>query len=120
MNNIWEKYGDLFTEEELSENKIVSDRWITGGLGGGSCWDEGEDRHYSIKADTPLEFNRFDELLEKLVPDLSFFKYKRLKSKCVELKSDCDDDYYGNYTNHAFWECNLKTLYDELTLMKLI
>lgn len=121
LYNKWAKESNLFTEEELSENKVVSDRWITGGIGGGSCLDEGdEDPHYSLNADAPLEFNRFDELLEKLIPDLSFFKYKKLKNVCVELKSDSDDEYYGNSTDYAYWECDLNKLYKELVSMELI
>jgi len=121
LDKIWANENNIFTEEELSDGKLKSEEWITGGVEGGSYLDEGdEDPHYPTKAQTPLEFNRFDELLEKLVPDIGFFKYKRLKNKCVELKKRYESDYYGNHTDYAYWECDIKKLYDELVSMELI
>lgn len=121
LDKIWANNSNVFTEEELSNGKVVSDYWCTGGVTGGSCWDEGpEDPHYARKADTPLEFDRFDEILEKLIPDIGFFKYRKIKAKCVELKERHENDYYGNYSDYANWECDIKKLYDELVSMELI
>ena len=67
-----------------------------------------------------LEVKGFDELIERVCPNISFIQYKNIYRKCVTQKTRTDCDYYGGSKEKAWWECNLKDLYKILLEKGLI
>ena len=72
-----------------------------------------------MKDQTP-DFVEFDELIERVCPNISFIQYKNVYRKCVTQKTRTEYDYYGGYEEKAWWECNLKDLYKILLEKRLI
>ena len=72
-----------------------------------------------MKEDTP-DFVEFDELIERVCPNISFIQYKNVYRKCVTRKTRTDYDYYGSSEERAWFECNLKDLYKILLEKGLI
>ena len=72
-----------------------------------------------MRDETP-DFVEFDELIEKVCPNISFIQYKNIYRKCVVQKTGTECDYYGGSEEKAWWECNLKNLYKILLEKGLI
>lgn len=107
------------TPIEITDCLRVS--WRSGGIGGGSCWDEGESRHYPIIGDPEPEFEDLDLLLEAICPDVSFLNYKKLmKESLMETGSETEYEYYGNSTTYSYKQIELKKLYDALVKVGII
>lgn len=98
------------------DGKICSNTWSLGGSYG-TCWDN---EQHPISAEQPVDFIQFDNLLEKLCPDITFLKYKILYNSSVKMKEKYNSDYYGGGTTDAWYECDLKALYEKMIEMKLI
>ena len=93
----------------MQDYKIKMESWSLGGSYG-SCWD---DSMSAVSAEKQPEPNGFDELLEKLFgEDLSVKKYKEIKSQCLSIGSEYEGDYYGGGTEEAFYELDLKKLFE--------
>lgn len=112
-------YFIMADKYEVSYDKdkgtFSSDIWVTGGQWG-DCWGN----QGSISSDEPREFTEFDQLIEKIYPDISFLKYKALKSASISLEDGTDSGYYGSYENYSYYECNLEHLYKMLEEFNLI
>ena len=90
---------------------LISNTWSLGGTYG-SCWD---DQLHSISAEPqPASFVEFDNLIEKIDPNIGFLKYKKIYNNCVEISTYRDHDYYGGSTENAQFKCDLKKLYNML------
>lgn len=74
---------------------------------------------WPITPDEPLEFDAFDELLEKICPTITFLQYKNLKKKCVHIEEGHSSDYYSSCVTN-YWVCDLDKLYEELKEKNLI
>jgi len=86
--------------------------WQTGGIGGGSCWDNGdEDPHYNMGSNPEPEFTDIDKVLEHFVPNITFLQYKRLLQDCIEQGETTLNDYYGNHTDYAYKVIKLEALF---------
>lgn len=72
-----------------------------------------------MRDETP-DFVEFDELIERICPNISFIQYKNIYRKCVTQKTRTDYDYYGGYEEKAWFECDMKTLYKILLEKGLI
>lgn len=72
-----------------------------------------------MRDETP-DFVEFDELIERVCPNISFIQYKNVYRKCVVQKTRTEHDYYGGSEEKAWWECNLKDLYKILLEKGLI
>ena len=72
-----------------------------------------------MRDETP-DFVEFDELIERVCPNISFIQYKNVYRKCVTQKTRTEHDYYGGSEEKAWWECNLKDLYKILLEKGLI
>lgn len=88
-------------------------QWVTGGMTGGSCWEDSE-ADTAINSDPEPEFTELDEVLEKICPQITFMQYKRINKKVTEISSDTSYEYYGNYTNYTRKTVQLRKLYDTL------
>jgi hypothetical protein len=109
----YDKYFDPLNN--TYQDKCYSDTWDTGGHWG-NCWgDEGE-----ITPEPQPEFNTFDELLEKVAPDISHLQYKRLYRECVTIEEGTDVGYYGSYTYYNRYVLDLKKCYEMLKEMGYI
>ena len=94
---------------------LMSERWSTGGTWG-NCWGDSG----TITAENPKEFVEFDRLLENVCPMITFLQYKRIYSECVTCENDYENDYYGGRETYAYWQCDLKKLYELLQELNLI
>lgn len=92
--------------------------WETGGYSGGSCW--GEAAHQYSVAIPDTEWKMLDEILEKLTPNISFLKYKRLRNTLIESGTFSRDGYYGNNTDYTYQAITIEDLYNFLKEEKLI
>lgn len=106
---------------KTSQEHWIYAQWVSGGTGGGSCWDNGdEDRHYAISGEPPQELVDLDKILEAVAPNISFIQYRVLERTCVETSSYSEDEYYGNCTNYGVKECCLEKLYVALVERKIL
>lgn len=78
--------------------EIITVEWCTGGASGGNCWgDSPEPRD----GDEPEELVVFDKIIEAVVPDISFLKYKNLCNEVMKSTTYTQSEYYGNYYNYS-------------------
>ena len=105
----------VFEGAAYRQGFLKSDRWSNGGTWGNYWGDSG-----SIAAETPKEFIEFDELLEKLCPNITFLQYKRVRELCVTCESDYENDYYSGREEYSYWVCDLKQLHNALAERNLI
>lgn len=94
---------------------IVNDCWSQGGTWR-DCWGNGG----TISPEEPYEFEKFDEILEKICPNINYINYKKIKRACVRMDTFEYGDYYGGCDNRARWELNLEDLYEKLDYLGLI
>ncbi len=90
---------------------FVSDSWCLGGIEYG--WNGGQ---WSISAEDALNFDLFDELLEKICPCITFLQYKKLYKECVKVEEFNSSDYYVKSTS-ARYVCDAEKLYNMLVEM---
>ena len=102
--------------ETVSEPDIMkSEEWSLGGTT--RNWNGNAVQ--LMREETP-DFVEFDELIERVCPNISFIQYKNVYRKCVSQKTRTDYDYYGGSEEIAWFECNLKDLYKILLEKGLI
>lgn len=90
----------------------IKESWITGGMGGGSCWDDGEtDNHYAIENEQEPELTGLFTIMEAISPDLSFLKARKLM-ELIKYDNYTDNEYYGNYYHFGVKYVDLRELYD--------
>lgn len=96
----------------LDNPYLKSESWSTGGSHD-SCWDDSIREH---EGEEPLtNFKEFDELITSINPGISFINYKELYSRSVSIGTKHEGDYYGGRgSNYAFYQCDIKVLYQEL------
>jgi hypothetical protein len=101
-------------DEEIKE-PFIGIQWTTGGTGGGSCWDTGdEDHHYGIDSEPEPEFEDLDKILEHFYPGITHLQYKKLCREVVENGHHFNNEYYGNSTNYEHKLIRLRKLYDQM------
>ena len=114
MSN-WKKFADRY-ELYFSGKSITSDRWCLGGTSG-SCWD---DQKRPVSASAERDFVELDEVLEKILPGLTFMQYKKIYRECVTRHEYNEGDYYGGSIGYAEWHCNVEDLFNYLVELGLI
>jgi len=85
--------------------------WETGGVSGGSCWDDSDPQSYT-SSDPEAELKSLDAIIEHFKEDMSFIQYRKLYNELVSVDSYCDREYYGNETDYNYKHYNLKELYN--------
>lgn len=109
-------YQSWQKKNAMKDNKLTSEEWGLGGTSG-NCWD---DTKYSISADPqPVNFKEFDELLEKICPNITFLQYKKIYNNCVTTETHQQSDYYGGSVEYCKFVCDLDKLYQELNVLGL-
>lgn len=93
--------------------------WRTGGVAGGSCWNDGEDDiYYDIEPDEEPKFTYLHTILEKFYPDITYLQYRALESNCVSIEDRHETDYYGNSNKYRRKTLDLRKLHDFLSSLK--
>ena len=112
-----ECYGGHYYNEKGPEftKYMYSDDWS-----GGGDWASWDDSSGTISPENPKDFDKLDEFLEKICPNLTFLQYKKIKRTCVDIEETNEYDYYGGCEKHFRWRCDLEKLYEILKEMNLI
>jgi hypothetical protein len=123
-------YGSYYTTYDYvkSEEVKMEDgfycKWVSGGLTGGSCWDDGSgpDPHRPVSANQESEDveKYLEEILGELCPSLTFLQYKRLTRDLVERGQTGQSEYYGNYTEYSSKWVPLQKIYDRLIELNVL
>jgi hypothetical protein len=108
-------FKDTYEVNYLTKDKLMSSKWSNGGSYG-NCWD---DSMSSTSGDSPLEFIELDNLLEKIIPEITYLQYKKIRT-LVKSDNETEYGYYNSSENYSWWEINLKELYSKLIEMELI
>lgn len=111
-------YERLFKMHESyeKENVMRSDEWCLGGT-----WGDYQGNSGTIGAEEqPTEFEKFDDLLTDICPNITMLQYKKLYRNCVTTETRYESDYYGGSCEYAYYECDLRKLYNMLVEMNLI
>lgn len=96
----------------IHEGKYLhSDSWCLGGTEYG--WNGGQ---WALSAEEPVNFDEFDEFLEKICPLITFLQYKKIYKECVKVEEFNSSDYYVRSTS-ARYVCDLEKLYNMLSDM---
>ena len=98
---------------KIDENNYLYESWMSGGVTGGSCWDNGDATYHSMPGEKEPEFQSLDLILESICPEITFLKYKNL-CKCVEYGKYSRNEYYGNSTEYGIKYIKLIDLYNAL------
>ncbi len=94
---------------------LRSEQWSRGG-----SWGSYDGRSGSIEPDEQPDFDKLDEMLSDICPNISFLEYKYIMKNFVEIKETSVDDYYGGTEYFAHYECNLNGLISYLKSKNLI
>ena len=92
---------------------VVYMRWKTGGVSGGSCWDNSNPQRYEQEGGEP-NFKVLDLVLNELLPTISYLQYKEI-SKLIHTNHETEYEYYGNSTD---FEVKYIILSELITLLK--
>jgi len=111
-------YVSDWSKNQRRKGFFISVDWTTGGMSGGDCW--GHKATSFVSDEQPEELTDLDKILESVCPDISFLQYKNISRAVVENFSYTNNEYYGNVTNHAGKECDLKKLYNTLIEKNLL
>ncbi len=87
---------------------VIYMRWNTGGVSGGSCWDDSDPQEYY--GDSKPRFTVLDLVLKKLRPDLSYLDYKLVEG-LIRSNTGTRYEYYGNYDDYEVEFIVLSDLY---------
>jgi hypothetical protein len=118
----YEEYHEIIKELYCLNGDWIGDaenlevEWVTGGRYGGN-W-RGDSPDTPLHPEPPLDID-LDALFERLCPNLTYLKYRKLE-KVIENDTREDREYYGNYTTYGIRRVNYRKLYDFLVLENVI
>jgi hypothetical protein len=115
-------FGKVLSYPYRKDAKVIQEgkpalynKYSTGGVSGGSCWDTGDEpTRYNHYTNEPEEFYQLDSLLEEIAPNISFLHYKKVKA-LVNYEEDTVNEYYGNSTDYKTDYIYLEDLYNILS-----
>ena len=110
-----DEFQYILNEYANEGTKMVSETWSGGGEWG-NCWGDSG----IIEEEPAPEFTQFDDLLNKICPNITYIQYKQVYATCVYIDEDEEYGYYGGYEKKYNYVCNLNKLYDCLKEMNLI
>lgn len=111
---------DKRIEKSLDEIYLCNE-WCSGGISGGSCWDDGkEDNHYATRGESEPEFTSLDNILNEICPNITYLQYKKLIAEVIKEDGYTECEYYGNSTNHSYKTILIKDLYEALKELSLL
>ncbi len=91
----------------------IEQHWCSGGIGGGSCWNDGEsDTHYEMSGDPPpATFEDLNTVLEAFWPNISFLQYQKYIVPLFRNEERTESEYYGNCTRYAYKIISLRDMF---------
>lgn len=111
-------YERLFKVRESYQKSDVmrSETWCLGGT-----WGDYQGNTGNVGADAqPTEFAELDDMLLEICPTMSILQYKKIYRECVTVETEYEHDYYGGSWENAYYECDLRKLYNLLVEMNLV
>lgn len=102
---------NLYFNQPLSDNPdiLTSEEWSLGGTWGNYKGDTGD-----VSPDKQPDFDKLDEILTTVCPNISFLQYKYIMKHFVKIVERCESDYYGGSVDYAHYEANMKEIYNFL------
>ena len=85
----------------------------TGGVFGGSCWDDSNPQPYST-GESLGRFTGLSQIVRAVAPGINFLEYEDLLDQ-VETDTYHESEWYGNGTDHAYQCIKLKDLWTFLS-----
>jgi len=114
FTEIFNKYASICRAID-KEEKVIYGSVTVGGASGGSCWGGIASRYSTGREASEAEVPEFDQLLEEISPEISFLKYKNLMNSISWMTTEeCDNDYYGNYTEYGYKYITCDQLFNDL------
>jgi|TARA_R110000823_G_scaffold55246_12_gene135185 hypothetical protein len=111
----WKVFADKYNLHLYGET-LNGTSWCTGGTWA-DCWEESG----MVSAESaPEGMRELDDLLEKIVPEISFIQYKKIMSECVSIGEFYDSDYYGGSTEHNQHQLSMPSFYKYLVENEII
>lgn len=112
LNIYFNKYKDL----HKNKYELTSDTWSAGGSWG-NCWGNSG----TISPDpVPQSFEKFDNMLTDLCPNINFLTYKRLYNETVTIEEKEERDYYSGTEYRHYYKCDLEKLHKLMIELNLI
>lgn len=90
----------------------------TGGVSGGSCWDDSNPQPYST-GHSLGRFRGLSTIVRALAPGINFLEYEDLLDR-VETDTESHYEYYGNSTEYACQFIKLEDLWGFLSQCGLL
>ena len=114
----------LFIYEGYDKKKerkpFIVQKWETGGVSGGSCWESSDPQHYDLgDSEKPKGFVDLEAILQVVAPSITFLQY-RLLEKIIKTGEETHYEYYGNYTTYGYELILMEDLYKILAEFNLI
>lgn len=106
-------------QSQITDKPRLYVEWSTGGISGGSCWDTSNPEPYTSN-DPPKDLGILDAILENMCPTISFLQYKVLYNTLVKYDTYSVGEYYGNSTDYANKQIDLRALFDYLVEKQFI
>lgn len=106
------EYSNRKTQPKKIEEIRLTHKYETGGVSGGSCWDDSDPQSYTV-SDPDDKFEILDYLLSELNPRISFLQYKKLEGQ-IKREEKTDQEYYGNRTEYVVLSIPLQLIYDSV------
>jgi len=105
-------YHSIVKETSEDGGYCLVKSWRSGGVGGGSCWDDGtQDNHYSFSGESEPSWDALDLVVRELFPSLSYIHYTELMRKQT-MDNFTEYEYYGNSSNYHLAFLSLRDIYN--------
>lgn len=96
---------------------VLYQRYETGGVSGGSCWDSSNPQPYYNRDSMP-PFKVLDETLRVIAPTLTYLQYKEIEELIVSSE-ETEYEYYGNCTEYQIKYVEVDSLMRMLNHFKI-
>ena len=104
--------GYHYSQDEKDTTLYLVNVVNTGGISGGSCWDDSCPTPYST-GEGLGEFLGLNDVLTTFYPKVTLLEYKSLLSK-VTMDTHTEYEYYGNAMDYAYNAISLESIYEFL------
>ena len=90
----------------------------SGGVSGGSCWDDSNPTGYSCNYTLPDLTSRVIEIIGEFFPDVTLVKYTKHCTNLVRKGEHTAYEYYGNCTAYKSLYVTVESLYKSLKALE--
>ena len=110
---------EIAGKKDKRDRETLQVRWMTGGAWGGNCWGDRDPSSYQPDPQPEPEFEELDDILLRVVPNLSFLQYKKIL-KLIRYDTKMEHEYYGNYTTYGMKEIQIQDIWRALKDMNVV